>query len=218
MRRCTTVMTVGLIVLTPVLAADAARTYRFAGAEAGKLPAGWATAKTGPGEGSVWTVVADDTAPSKSGFVLAQTAAGPTRLFNLCVVDGSSFKDGEVSVTFKSIKGDIDQGGGVVWRYRDANNYYICRYNPLEENFRVYKVVEGKRVQLATHEGLDVPDGKWATLSIKQAGNRIECSVNGTKYLEVTDDTFKDAGKVGLWTKADAHTHFDQFRVTPAGQ
>jgi hypothetical protein len=206
-----------LAAASPFLWAQKVQTFRFARDDAGKLPAGWTAAKTGVGEGSVWKVVADDTAPSKSGYALAQTAVGPRPLFNLCVADNSSFRDGTVAVAFKSVKGDIDQGGGVVWRYRDAGNYYTCRYNPLEENVRLYKVVDGKRIQLATHEGLDVPDGKWATLSVTQAGNRIACSVDGKKYLEATDDTFPGAGKVGLWTKSDAQTHFDQFQISATG-
>jgi hypothetical protein len=217
MRRFPVAM-VGLAALTLVPASSTAETYRFAAADTGKLPAGWSTAKTGAGEGSVWAVVADATAPSKSGHALAQTAAGPTQLYNLCVMGDSSFRDGEISVMFKAVKGNIDQGGGVAWRYKDADNYYICRYNPLEENFRVYYVKGGKRTQLATKQNLELPAGKWYRLAIKHVGNRIECSVDGKKYLEVTDDTFPDAGKVALWTKADAHTHFDNLEVHPTGK
>lgn len=183
-----------------------------------KGPRGWGATKTGTGEGSVWRVVADDTAPGKTGYALAQTAAGPTQLYNLCVVEDSSFKDGEVSVAVKAVKGKIDQGGGVVWRYKDADNYYVCRYNPLEANFRVYYVKNGKRAQLATKEEVEVPEGKWFTVAIKQTGKAIECSLNGKKLLEVADETFPDAGKFGVWCKADAVSHFDQFRFTPAGK
>jgi len=216
MRHCIVTIS-GLVALTHAIAADPAKTYRFSGADVGKLPAGWTAARTGPGEGSVWKVVADNSAPFKSGHALAQMAEGPTQLFNLCVLDASSFRDGEISVMFKAVKGKIDQGGGVAWRYKDADNYYVCRYNPREENFRVYHVKGGKRTQLATKENLDLPAGKWYRLAIKQAGNRIECSVDDKKHLEVTDDTFKDAGKVALWTKADAQTYFDNLDVRPAG-
>ena len=71
----------------------------------------------------------------------------------------------EVSVAFKAVEGKIDQGGGIVWRYQDANNYYIARYNPLEDNYRLYKVIAGKRTQLATRGRAEVPAGKWHTLS-----------------------------------------------------
>jgi hypothetical protein len=181
--------------------------------DVGKLPAGWTAAHTGRGEGSVWKVAADDTAPSKSGLVLAQTAESPDAYFNLCVAQDSSFQDGEVRVAFKAVKGKNDQGGGVVWRYQDADNYYLCRMNPLEDNFRVYKVEGGKRTQFQSAD-VKVPAGEWHTIGVVVKGDRIECSLDGKKYLEVTDATFPKAGKVGLWTKSDAQTYFDDFQVS----
>ena len=132
-------------------------------------------------------------------------------MFNLCVADEPSLKDVEVLVAFKAVKSQKDQGGGIVWRYQDANNYYIARMNPLEDNYRVYKVIAGKRIQLETKEDLKVPVNEWHDLKIKQVGNRIECFLDGKKYLDVTDDAIQKAGRVGLWTKADAQSHFDQF-------
>lgn len=186
---------------------------RFDKKDVGKVPTGWTQGKTGKGEGSVWQVVADETAPSKTGLVLAQTAAGPNALFNICVLDDSRARDVEVQVAFKAIRGNHDQGGGVVWRYHDANNYYIARMNPLEDNFRLYKVVAGKRIQLATKEGLKVPVGEWHVIKIRQKGEQIECSLDGQKHLTMRDQTFPNAGKVGLWSKADAQTYFDGFQV-----
>jgi hypothetical protein len=185
----------------------------FTKGDAGKVPPGWSVAKTGQGEGSVWKVVADDTAPSKTGFALAQTAAGPTTLYNLCVVDDTKFKDLEATVSFKAVKGENDQGGGIVWRYQDANNYYLCRMNPLEDNFRVYKVIDGKRTEFKSAD-VKVPAGEWHKITIKQSGDMIECSLDGKKLLELKDDAITKAGKVGLWTKADAQTHFDQFKFS----
>lgn len=179
----------------------------------GKVPAGWKTARTGKGEGSVWKVVADASAPSKSGYVLAQTAESPKALFNLCVSEKTSFKDVTLSVAFKAVAGREDQGGGLVWRYQDAGDYYVARMNPLEDNFRVYKVIAGRRVQLQTKEGLKVPAGEWHTLKVRMKGDRIECWLDGRKYLEAQDDALPKAGQVGLWTKADARTHFDNFKA-----
>ncbi|HEY7307968.1 MAG TPA: family 16 glycoside hydrolase [Gemmataceae bacterium] len=196
-----------------LMAADSAPRVRFTKDDLGKLPSGWKAAKTGKGEGSVWTIVADDSAPSKSGFVLAQTAESPRGLFNLCLADDGRFKDVEVQVAFKALRGKIDQGGGIVWRYQDANNYYVARMNPLEDNYRVYKVVAGKRTQLGAKEDLKIPAGQWHVLKIKQAGEQIECWLDGKKYLDVKDDTFAKAGKIGLWTKADAQTYFDDLQV-----
>jgi hypothetical protein len=197
------------------LASDPVNTtiYAIKKDDAGKLPGGWKADRAGEGKGSEWKVVADKTAPSKGGYVLAQTAKGPSRLFNLCVLEKSSFTDGEVSVRIKAVAGKIDQGGGVVWRYQDAKNYYVCRYNPLEDNLRVYKVIDGRRVQLGTEEKLVREKGKWFTLSIAHKGDAITCSLDGKKYLEVKDGAIKKAGKVGLWSKADARSHFDELTV-----
>jgi len=192
---------------------DQTRTITFGKEELGKVPAGWKSDKTGQGEGSVWKVVEDKTAPSKKGYALAQTAESPGPMFNLCVDEDTKFKDVEISVAFKAVAGKKDQGGGLVWRYQDANNYYVARMNPLEDNFRVYKVVAGKRIQLGTAD-VQVPIGTWHTLTIQMKGDAITCAVDGKNYLDVKDDAIKEAGKVGLWTKADAQTHFDEFKLS----
>lgn len=205
----------GLVAMigSTLAAAEKPLAFTFAVTDAGKLPKGWTAAKTGTGEGSVWKVVEDKTAPSGKGHALAQTAEGPRPLFNICVADDTSFKDLDASVKFKAVKGKIDQGGGIVWRYQDADNYYVARYNPLEENFRVYKVVGGKRNQLATEEGVKAPAGQWQTLTIRQVGDRIECLLDGKLLLKAEDGNIGKAGKVGLWTKADAQTHFDELHI-----
>lgn len=197
-----------------VVADDKPLTLTFAKDDVDKLPADWKAAKTGTDKGSEWKVVADKTAPSKSGYALAQVAKGPTKLFNLCVGEKTKFTDGTVSVKLKAVAGKIDQGGGVMWRYQDADNYYVCRYNPLEENLRVYKVVEGQRMQLGSKQDVEAKKDHWYTLSISHKGDAITCSLDGQKLIEVKDATFGKAGKVGLWSKADAVTHFDELTIT----
>jgi hypothetical protein len=189
-----------------------AATYDFEAAKVGEVPKGWTVARTGTGEGSVWKVAEDKTAP-KGPKVLAQTAESPGPVFNLCVIDDTAFKDVEVSVAFKAVEGKKDQGGGVVWRYADEKNYYVARFNPLEDNYRLYKVADGKRVQLATKEELKAPAGEWHTITVQMKGGEIVCLLDGKKQLAAKDDTFAKAGKVGLWTKADAQTHFDDFQA-----
>jgi hypothetical protein len=203
-----------LSAVVALAADDKVRTLTFAKADLGKVPVGWKADKTGEGEGSVWKVVADDTAPSKGGYALAQAAEGPGSLFNLCVASDTDYKDVEVSVSFKAIKGKNDQGGGVVWRYQDAKNYYICRMNPLEDNFRVYKVVDGKRSKEFQNAEVKVPAGEWHKIKVTQSGEKIECFLDGKKLLDVKDDSIIKSGKVGLWTKADAQTYFDEFKVS----
>jgi hypothetical protein len=212
MRRAFVVSLVALV--GAALWADAGkdRTFKFSKDDVGKVPTGWKAEKTGKGEGSVWKVVVDETAPSKSGYVLAQTAKSPGGVFNICVAEDTNYKDVELSVSFKAVAGERDQGGGFVWRYQDHNNYYICRMNPLEDNYRVYKVVVGKRTQLGGKEGVKIKAGQWHKLKVTVKGNRMEGYLDGEKLWEIRDDTYKDAGKVGLWSKADARTHFDEFK------
>jgi hypothetical protein len=138
---------------------------------------------------------------------------GTEPLFNLCVADASKFADLDLTVSFKAVTGEKDQGGGPVWRHKDANNYYIARVNPLEDNFRVYKVVGGKRSQIGSAE-VEAPAGKWYTIRVVHKGDHIRCYLNGKLHLDVKDETFKDGGKIGLWTKADAVTSFDDLSVS----
>ncbi len=185
------------------------QTWDFEDATVGKLPSGWSSAKTGQGPGSVWKVLEDHSSP-RGANVLAQTSSdGPNRLFNLCVADDTSFQDVSLSVSFKANTGRIDRGGGPVWRYQDADNYYVCRMNPLEDNFRIYKVIAGKRSQLASLD-IRAPAGKWHTIRVSMRGDEMVCSVNGKK-LSVRDRAIDKPGKIGLWTKADAVTSFDNL-------
>lgn len=213
MRWTTVVALVGLAGAAVWAAEGKERVFKFSKSDLGNVPTGWKAEKTGKGEGSNWKVVADKTAPSKSGYVLAQTAKSPGGVFNICVAEDTNYKDVELSVSFKAIAGESDQGGGFVWRYKDHNNYYVCRMNPLEDNYRVYHVVNGKRIQIGAKEGIKVPVGEWHKLKVEVKGNKMEGYLDGEKMWEVTDDTFKDAGKVGLWSKADAQSHFDEFKA-----
>jgi hypothetical protein len=180
-------------------------------ASVGAVPQGWIVSKTGQGPGSEWAVVEDATA--QGGKALAQTSdKGPRPLFNLCIAEGTDFRDVDLTVSFKAVAGKIDQGGGPVWRCQDENNYYIARMNPLESNYRVYKVEDGKRRQLGSAD-VNVPAGEWHVIRVVQKDDQIQCYLDGKLHLEVIDDTLRTAGKVGLWTKADAQTRFVGFRV-----
>jgi hypothetical protein len=206
---------VGLLVVLLVTSAAAEEfsPLRLQESDIGKLPQGWTSASTGEGEGSVWKVVRDESVPGGKGLALEQTAKGPKPLFHLCVTDAPKPSDLEMTVDFRPVSGGIDQGGGLVWRYQDHQNYYIARFNPLEKNFRVYKVLQGKRTQLATQEDLELGDG-WHQIKIVQAGTSIECYLDGKKHLEVHDESISRSGNVGLWTKADAVTRFANLKIT----
>ena len=186
--------------------------WDFEDAAVGKLPEGWMADQTGKGKGSVWKIVEDKTAPRGAKALAQISPDGPGPLYNLCVAAKSSFANLDLSVAFKANGGEVDQGGGPVWRYQDANNYYVARANPLENNFRVYKVIGGKRTQLATAP-IKTATGKWHTIRVVHQGEHIQCYLDGKLHLDVKDAALPKAGKIGLWTKADAQTSFDDLVV-----
>jgi hypothetical protein len=158
-----------------------------------------------------WRVHEEPSAPS-GARALAQEGASSSPEFNLVLADRPRPRDLALSVRMRAVSGEIDQGGGLVWRARDARNYYVVRYNPLESNYRVYEVVDGDRRMLESAD-IELDPNAWHELSVVARGARIECSLDGTPLLEVEDDTFAGAGRIGLWTKADARTLFDDLRV-----
>ncbi len=186
--------------------------YNFDSDTVGTMPAKFHNARTGQGSEGNWAVMADATAPSKPN-VVAQTSTDTTDYrFPLLIADEGSFKDLELGVRFKAVSGKVDRAGGLVFRLKDANNYYIVRANALEDNYRLYHVVDGKRRQFAGAD-LKVTAGEWHELRVECVGNKIICTYDGAKKIEATDETFKDAGKIGLWTKADSVTYFDDLKV-----
>ena len=197
------------------------QTINFDKDKDGAVPQGFSTALTGKGKPGVWKIVKDDSAPSKPN-VLAQTDMDKTSYrFPVCVFDSLSARNVDVSVRFKPVKGKEDQAAGIVWRYKDKNNYYIVRANAIENNVVLYKVENGKRTDLPLVEkgrtyGMkeEVPSGAWGTLRVVATGDLFEVYHNGKKLYEVKDNTFTEAGKVGLWTKADSYTLFDDLSIT----
>lgn len=185
--------------------APTARAWTFEDDAVGTLPEGW-SAPVGE-----WGVESAEQAPSGS-HVLAQKASNRSPVFNVALVEGSTHTDVDLTVRLRARRGRIDQGGGVVWRARDARNYYIARYNPLEDNYRVYYVEDGRRRQLDSAD-VRLDHEAWHTLRVRMVGDHIECFLNGEKHLDVRDTTFPAAGMIGLWTKADAQTHFDELAV-----
>jgi Domain of Unknown Function (DUF1080) len=197
----------------PLQAAGQQLVYNFDSDSAGQLPQKFHSALTGSGREPKWTVMADSSAPSKPNIV-AQTSTDKTDYrFPLIIADEGSFRDLDLSVRFKAVSGNIDRAGGLVFRLRDPNNYYIVRANAPENNYRLYHVVNGRRSQFAG-ANLKVTSGEWHELRVEVVGNKITCYYDGNKKIEATDDTFKDAGKIGLWTKADSVTYFDDLKVT----
>lgn len=199
-----------------VLALLQSATYTFDDQAEGRLPPGWLEAKTGAGPGSVWRVVAHN-AGGTVGKALAQTSSeGPNALFNLCVRQDAKYANVDLTVRVKAVSGQRDQGGGLVWRYQDANNYYLTRWNPLENNIRVYHVVQGTRTQLATAD-VSAAAAEWHAIRVVHRGQRIQCYLDGKLLLDAHSDTLAAPGAVGLWTKADAVTWFDDLSIAMPG-
>ncbi|MCP5110214.1 MAG: DUF1080 domain-containing protein [bacterium] len=204
-------------------AALPAETINFEADAAGALPSGWSSAMTHDGGAPRWEVVQDSSAPSKPNALAQLSSDRTSRRFPLAVYDKTTCKDGELSVRFKAISGDVDASGGLVWRYRDENNYYVVRSNALENNTVLYKLENGRRSSLAPKDtppktyGVKhtVAGQTWHTLRVTFQGPLFTVYFNGKKLFEVEDATFTEAGKTGLWTKADAVTRFDDFQVTP---
>jgi 3-keto-disaccharide hydrolase len=158
-----------------------------------------------------WEVVADSTAPSKHN-VLAQMAKNSNSTFNIALAKDTNYRDVDIAVKMKAIAGNMDQGGGIVWRAKDAKNYYVARFNPLEDNYDLYHVVNGRRSEIKGSRAKSTPG--WHTLRVSMTGDHIQCYLDGKKYLDAKDSTFKEAGKIGLWSKSDAQTHFDDLEVS----
>lgn len=210
-----------LLVSAAVVVSAQTKIVDFNKDKVGQPPSGFSFGLTGKGKPGVWVIKKDEASPEHKN-VLAQTDADPTGYrFPLCIYDGLAAKDADITVKFKPISGKGDQGAGIVWRYKNQDNYYIVRANALENNVVLYKVENGKRTDLPlVGEGRTygkkekVPSGQWGTLRVVAKGDLFEVYHDGKKLYEVRDETFKDAGKVGLWTKADSVIYFDELKIT----
>ncbi len=193
-----------------------ARTWDFLADRPGSPPAGFVFAKTGSGHPGRWVVVS----PTESGStekVLAQLDAdGTDYRFPIAVAQEFAARDLRLSVRCAPVSGRGDRACGIVFRYRDENNYYVARANALEDNIRLYRVRDGRREQFGTWDG-KVSAGKWHELRADARGDRFEIYWDGNKVIEARDKTFPDAGKIGVWTKADSITYFKTLKVEPLG-
>ncbi len=182
-----------------------AQTDNFDKDKPGTVPAGWSCGVTGRGNPK-WAVEGDGSAPSAPN-VLRQSGSGT---FPWCVRKSASPTDGFVEVKFRSEKGREDQAGGVVWRWKDGDNYYVARANALENNVSLYYTTGGRRNTIK-YVDAPVPPNVWHTLRVEFAGTRIKVLLDGKPYIEQEDSHISGAGAVGVWTKADSVTAFDDF-------
>jgi hypothetical protein len=200
-----------------IVVSGAARKVDFSDDAVGQPPKGFEFGRTGNvGAPGKWIVQSEG-----SNKYLSQTDADSTRSrFPLAVLSDINAADVDLSVRFRPVSGRVDQAAGLVWRYRDQDNYYIVRANALEDNVVLYKVEKGKRTDLPVRgEGRtygkksEVPANQWSTLRVVANGRLFEVHFNGTKLYEVEDATFSQPGKVGVWTKADSVTQFDDLTL-----
>jgi len=182
-----------------------ADTINFDTDAAGALPAGWVCGTTGRGSPH-WAVEADTFAPSKPN-VLKQSGKAT---FAWCARKDVAIADGFVEVKFKPLQGREDQAGGVIWRWKDGDNYYVARANALENNVSIYHTTRGSR---HTIKYVDAPVARnqWHTLRVEFTGKEAKVILDGKAYIDVQDTHIEGAGAVGVWTKADSVTVFDDF-------
>ena len=182
MRSRRTLPLIVILISAMSLAGDSTKkTWDFESDEPGKIAKGFVN------QVGQWEVAKDG-----DNHVLYQKAKNDDATFNVALIAGTSFKDIDLSVRLKAVAGEVDRGGGLIWRARDKSNYYICRFNPLEDNFRVYKVENGKRTMF---KGEKIPgDENWHTLRVTMVGTKITCYFDARKYLETEDATFAGCG------------------------
>jgi hypothetical protein len=177
-------------------------------------PAGFSFGRTGSGKPGSWVVKTDPDAPSKPNVLAQIDADGTDYRFPVAVANEPSLRDVRLSVKCKPVSGRVDQACGLVFRYRDENNYYLVRANALENNVRLYYVKDGTRKQFEGWSG-PVAGKAWHHLRVDARGDHFEVHWDGKKVVEGHDRTFPDAGRVGVWTKADSVTYFDDLGATP---
>jgi hypothetical protein len=195
------------------LLASSARVIDFDHAPIGKAPAGWIFVG-GKGHPQ-WEIRRDQTAPTQP-YVLAEVSGEPANgRFPLAIFDALYLRDADVSVRIKPLAGKEGSSAGIVWRYRDENNYYVARANPAENKVVVYRVVKGQRMRLGESIRHDIAPNTWCILKVSARANRFQIYVDHRRILQGQDNTFTGSGKVGLWTASDTMTYFDDFRVYP---
>jgi len=174
----------------------------------GRPPEGFTTAVTNSNVPGKWIIV---DANGKKALAQTDTSQINPR-FPICVYDKISIKNVEVTTDFMAVSGKLDQAAGLVARYKDENNYYITRANALEDNLRLYKVESGKRIQIAEAK-LKTTAGEWHNLKLEVCGTNQKVFYDGKLVINANDATFQEAGKVGLWTKADSVTYFANLKI-----
>jgi hypothetical protein len=197
------------------LLGPAGKVINFDTCTIGQAPPGWTVDSAGPGKTPEWQVRKDQTAPTQP-YVLAEVSANaPASGSPLAIFNDITARDADVSVRIKPISGREGLAGGVVWRYRDANNYYLARANARENTVSVFKVENGRKTPIFASIKHPIPANAWSILKVSVRGSRFQVFIDHRRVLEGRDSTFSSPGRVGLWTLGDSTVYFDDFRVYP---
>jgi hypothetical protein len=197
------------------LLTPAGKIVNFDTCQIGQVPPGWTVASPSSGKALGWEIRKDQTAPTQP-YVLAEVSADPTATRSpLAILNDLTARDADVSVRIKPVSGHEGLAGGVVWRYRDENNYYLARANASENTVSVFKVQNGRRIPILEGVKHPIPANSWSILKVSVRGSRFQVFVDHRRVLEGQDKTFSAPGRVGLWTLADSIIYFDDFRVYP---
>jgi len=186
--------------------------YDFEDYKPGRLPANWKSEKTGRGSYGKWLIIKNKDNKGETNVLAQISKKNLGNHFNLAIIENTEFADVEIRMSLKMVDGQEELAGGPVWRYQDANNYYVCLADPLKERLRVYKVINGEKRLLISDSAGKIDPHEWEKLKVEHEKDQITCWFDEKKYIEIRDDTFL-TGKVGLCTKADAVVYFDDLRV-----
>lgn len=220
-------------------------TLNFDKDQAGKLPPGWKVGQspskadpaadpagdpakepgkpTDPGKSvlkALWTVSPDPTAPTSPNTLELIGSSQGLNGYNICICEKHSHKDVDLTAKLHGNTGKIEQGGGIAWRVRNAENFYACAYNPADGKFKVFKVIDGRTQELgsADFKGSGPDASTWYTVSARMTGDTISCSINGQELLHTSDSALKDSGHIALWARGDAATSFDDVMIKGASE
>ena len=207
-----------LAVLTPALfsplsvLADTLREWHFDDVLEHKLPPDFVTGTFFDGRpAGDWEIIKVPEAMSPPHVFAQLRNKGAEHNYNLVLVQGTTASNLDLSVSFRAVSGKADMGGGLIWRAKDDRNYYLARANPLEQNIRVYHVVHGVRKMLKNYDEI-IDVRKWHRLHVVTQGCRVQLFYDDKPIFDLCDETFKE-GRIGLWTKSDAVTYFDDLRL-----
>jgi hypothetical protein len=195
------------------LLASSGKVVNFDSGQVGRAPSGW-TFVSNAGPAPNWEIRKDQSAPTQP-YVLAQLSKADGGQCPLAIYNNVSLRDGDVSVRIKAVSGREDEAGGVIFRYQNPANYYVARENALTHNVAIYKVENGQTKQITPAVPHNISPEAWNIFKVSVRGSRFQVYLNHHRILQGWDKTFPGPGKVGLWTKADSVTYFDDFRVNP---